>query len=85
MGTLLAILFIFIIVQLSFSILFRFPALGLLLYGLFLFYAWWKMKQLSHRTKPKQTRPFAQDCLNKTAKSNHIIDVEYTEREIKEH
>lgn len=85
MGTLLAILFIFIIVQLSFSILFRFPTLGLLLYGLFLFYAWWKMKQLNHRTKSNQTHSFAQDCLNKTAKPSNVIDVEYTEREIKEH
>lgn len=76
-----------VVFQLLFSVLLRYPMLGLVLYGGFILYSYWKMKKLGRQRQQWRTTQSANTSYSQPhqPKSNgNIIDVEYTEKEIKD-
>ncbi len=84
MKGLLTIIAVMFVMRFLMSILYTYPLLGILIYGAFIYYSYKKMKNLNHRQATQFSNTSSNYSQPKAKYDDNVIDVEYTEREVKD-
>lgn len=82
MRSLLNLILIILLVRLLFAVMMYFPAIGIAGYVFFILYSGWKMQKLSKKRKDLYSSQNPSGLRGRS--SDHFIDVDYTEKEIKD-